>query len=258
MVVKTIVVRISGSWVQFPQLAFSFGSSVMVALDNLDVTVRVRILLSELKFSIVIYMICKTCRKEFFEDWRKDSQTRKSPCEFCCRSCSNSRNRSKELRTQVAEKLRKRSIKYCSECGAIVSFNNKSLICKDCQIILREQYENGIINEKTLKFKHSKKSDGVKEHRRKVKKLLIEYKGGKCIICGYDKCDNALSFHHVDPTKKDFTIGKMRKYTYNFELIKKEVDKCVLVCTRCHIEIHANYINLSDYIDVSEYFSKEN
>lgn len=30
--------------------------------------------------------------------------------------------------------------------------------------------------------------------------MAIAYKGGKCQCCGYDKCIQALEFHHIDPT----------------------------------------------------------
>ena len=47
-----------------------------------------------------------------------------------------------------------------------------------------------------------------------------------------------MEFHHLDPNEKDFTIsGK----SWAFERLKKEVDKCILVCNRCHTEIH--YLN---------------
>lgn len=71
--------------------------------------------------------------------------------------------------------------------------------------------------------------------RIKAKKLLVEYKGGECERCGYNKCIDALEFHHKDPSEKDFTIsGK----SWAFERLKKEADKCILVCSNCHKEIH--------------------
>ena len=77
----------------------------------------------------------------------------------------------------------------------------------------------------------------LKQHRRKIKEELVAYKGGKCERCGYNKCINALEFHHLDPTKKDFTISDSTKH-YSLEDMKKEVDKCILVCANCHREIH--------------------
>jgi predicted HNH restriction endonuclease len=62
----------------------------------------------------------------------------------------------------------------------------------------------------------------------------MDYKGGKCITCSYSNYDGALEFHHLDPNKKEFVIGLSR----NWNLTKKEMDKCILVCSNCHREIH--------------------
>ena len=43
--------------------------------------------------------------------------------------------------------------------------------------------------------------------RNSMKKALVKYKGGACCKCGYNKCLRALEFHHLDPSKKDFTIS---------------------------------------------------
>ena len=81
--------------------------------------------------------------------------------------------------------------------------------------------------------------DHVKTHRHKVKEELVKYKGGKCEICGYDKCLGALDFHHLDPTQKDFAISDSNIYK-NLNKLKEEVDKCILVCANCHRELHYN------------------
>ncbi len=81
------------------------------------------------------------------------------------------------------------------------------------------------------------RSKGVIYWRVKVKKKLVEYKGGKCEICDYNKCIGALEFHHKNPNEKDFTIGGK---SWSFDKLKKEVDKCILVCSNCHKEIHFN------------------
>ena len=47
----------------------------------------------------------------------------------------------------------------------------------------------------------------MQKRREKTKELLVEYKGGKCEICGYNKCISALEFHHLNPNEKDFGIG---------------------------------------------------
>jgi hypothetical protein len=81
--------------------------------------------------------------------------------------------------------------------------------------------------------------DSVNARRRKIKQMAVEYKGGKCQYneCGYNKYIGALEFHHLDPNEKDFSIGRSGHCT-SWEKVKKELDKCVLVCANCHREIH--------------------
>lgn len=112
---------------------------------------------------------------------------------------------------------------------------------------------------KYIKIKKSKKSNltrkersvkSVVEWRRRTKIKLVNYKGGKCEKCGYDKCVDALEFHHKLPNEKDFTIsGK----SWSFEKLKNEVDKCILVCSNCHKEIHYELKNIKILADVPEW-----
>ena len=91
--------------------------------------------------------------------------------------------------------------------------------------------------EEVLEFLEKSNYRSLKKARQRLKKKLVDYKGGKCEICGYDKCINALDFHHLNPNEKDFGISN---YTVlSFDKLKKEVDKCILVCANCHREIHA-------------------
>lgn len=73
--------------------------------------------------------------------------------------------------------------------------------------------------------------------QRKFKAKCIEYKGGKCEICGYNKFQGALEFHHRDPTQKDFQLSKAKSWTFN-ERVKNELDKCQILCSNCHKELH--------------------
>jgi hypothetical protein len=43
-------------------------------------------------------------------------------------------------------------------------------------------------------------------HRRRLKAKMVECKGGRCILCGYDRCNAALEFHHLDKTTKTFGL----------------------------------------------------
>lgn len=67
---------------------------------------------------------------------------------------------------------------------------------------------------------------------------LLEAHGGACVICGYDRCDRALAFHHVDPSTKSFSISANRK-VMGFPGLYEETKKCILVCSNCHAEIEA-------------------
>lgn len=89
--------------------------------------------------------------------------------------------------------------------------------------------------------------EAVQRRREKTKELLVEYKGGKCEICGYDKCISALEFHHIVSGEKEFGIGQ-KGYTRSFEKNKEEVDKCILVCANCHREIHEGLIDLDEFL----------
>ena len=70
----------------------------------------------------------------------------------------------------------------------------------------------------------------------RYKQRSVEYKGGKCSECGYSKCLAALDFHHIDPNEKDPDWHKMRHR--NAESIRSELDKCILLCSNCHKELH--------------------
>jgi len=79
-------------------------------------------------------------------------------------------------------------------------------------------------------------SAAVQKRRDKIKTMAVEYKGGACCKCGYNKCIAALEFHHLNPEEKDFGIG-LKGYTRSWEKVKVELDKCILVCANCHREI---------------------
>ena len=81
------------------------------------------------------------------------------------------------------------------------------------------------------------------ERQKRFKQQCVDWKGGKCVGCGYNKCNNALDFHHLGQDKKEFSIAHARLTSFN-ENIKRELDKCILVCSNCHREIHAGVLDL--------------
>lgn len=75
-----------------------------------------------------------------------------------------------------------------------------------------------------------------KQRRLDFKKWCVEYKGGSCVCCGYNRCFTSMDFHHRDENKKDFQISTAWKMPK--EKVIVELDKCTLVCRNCHGEVH--------------------
>lgn len=73
---------------------------------------------------------------------------------------------------------------------------------------------------------------------RKIK--AIEYKGNKCVDCNLhiDKTHySVFEFHHLNPSEKNFNWTQLR--LRSDKSIKKELDRCVLLCANCHRIRHA-------------------
>ncbi len=85
----------------------------------------------------------------------------------------------------------------------------------------------------------------VVKRRKKLKLLAIEYKGGRCQVCGYDRFSGALELHHINKKEKSFGIGD-KGYTRAWEKIKVELDKCILLCANCHREVGGGITQLPD------------
>lgn len=110
--------------------------------------------------------------------------------------------------------------------------NNREIVVSRCNVCGKEfdfVYGNGY-----TKNKCSSCSTKARRERRQIE--AIEYKGGKCCLCGYNRCWAALDFHHKDQSQKEFVISG--NYTRSWEVLKKELDKCDLICSNCHREIH--------------------
>lgn len=76
--------------------------------------------------------------------------------------------------------------------------------------------------------------------RQVSKKLYIEYKGNQCEECGYNKCSASLTFHHLNPNKKEIQLSNINERINSLNEINKnielELDKCQLLCCNCHLE----------------------
>jgi len=134
------------------------------------------------------------------------------------------------------------SYKRCCTCKKNKPINNfgkdkskkdgYAIRCRECHRQASAKYQKKIKNLP----EYRKFSTYLRNRRREFKQKCIEYKGGKCSICGYNRCNAALDFHHINPTKEDFKIGK--GYHILNDKRKKELDKCILICANCHRELH--------------------
>ncbi len=77
----------------------------------------------------------------------------------------------------------------------------------------------------------------VTKRRKKIRLKAIEHLGGKCIRCGYSKYPEVLEFHHKDPKQKEFNIS-LKGHCRSWDRVKKEIEKCLLLCANYHREIH--------------------
>lgn len=116
-------------------------------------------------------------------------------------------------------------------------------ICIDCKIekSLDNYYKTGFTKCKVQKYRARCKSCYNNKYvitgRNKIKDIAISIFGSySCSNCGYDKCDSAIHFHHLDPAQKLFQVSNMHSYTGMD--IEKEIKKCILLCANCHAELH--------------------
>lgn len=120
----------------------------------------------------------------------------------------------------------------------------KTKLCKTCKTEkpVSEFHSTGYNKlkdgSKTLNYKPSCKPCANAEGKRRFEaKLEAAGVVWRCSECGYDKCKEALDFHHIDPEGKEFILAAA--WTLSEQRIKEEVAKCVVLCANCHREVHA-------------------
>ena len=171
------------------------------------------------------YKVCENCNIEFpnwivIDDKRWDLRRRKY-----CIDCSplgqhNTRKLTDgDFGTKLIDGIKHKRCRECNDVKPFGDFYSKSewgryyTVCKTCNCSISQK------------------------RRDEFKRWSVEYKGGQCKYCGYNKCLASLDFHHTDPSKKEYIISSQWKKPK--EIVKQELDKCDLVCKNCHGEIHA-------------------
>lgn len=156
-------------------------------------------------------MICQKCNREFkakcvIEGVHKNLGKRR-----LCLECMPFRSR--WVNTNAWRNTRpEKDANHCLDCGRPVLRRKRCMSC----------------------FVH-------KTRRKKMERLIREVLGGHCILCGYgDEFRwRALEMHHVE--SKSFCINE-GTMGFGWQKIFDEARKCVLVCCRCHKEIHLSLI----------------
>lgn len=176
-------------------------------------------------------MSCLTCGKDT------------SNPKFCSRSCAAKTNnhickrREKEGNCKTCHSQISTKYVYCSECYKKYLDNIKNYTpCPSCG--------KDRTPENTRKYKKRLQgyckectAKNLNKRSRTLKEKCVQYKGGCCQTCGYNKCNAALDFHHINPDEKDFNISAALGRKFDDE-IKNELDKCIILCANCHREEH--------------------
>lgn len=148
--------------------------------------------------------------------------------------------------------------KKCKKCGGhipskIIIDGKERNLCS--RLFCLECSPFGEHNTKDIRKSTRSSAEWVTLYRQRLKWKLVQYKGGKCQICGYDKPIPAVyDFHHRDPSKKKFSISC--NLCKSFAALTTEADKCDLLCCRCHREFHSvpcifNVENTPEYTNCS-------
>lgn len=164
-------------------------------------------------------------------------------------------------------------MRRCTKCGVPKNegefYKNKAIAdglcrrCKSCMNESRRQWSSQ--NRERVRFYDRKRYPKVRErklaahkkwavknrdkirtnmrqyHKRNKEAWLIvleeEFGNVCCDECGYNKCFEALDFHHFDPDKKEHSLGNLIRLKPTDGRIK-ELEKGILLCATCHREKH--------------------
>lgn len=162
-------------------------------------------------------MVCKTCGKEFFEDWRKDKNVRKTECNFCCNSCANKRTLTKESKEKISESLKK-----------FHKNNIKKGIKRNREKSIRYSSFDRNLDKISL----------LSLSKRTISKILRRLDIG-CCVCGWkeDICD----IHHIKPRKEGGTDDSSN-LTY--------------LCPNCHRLIGNGKLDITKIISLDIYIGE--
>lgn len=121
-------------------------------------------------------------------------------------------------------------MKICEICGSEFIVRQKNTHTRKYCYTCSPEGKSGATTEQSKVIRRAKKAE------------LVRRKGGKCLICGFDKSVAAMDFHHLDPTKKDHDAGFGKNIAWHRLLA--ETEKCILLCSNCHRMLHGDEVVL--------------
>ena len=115
-------------------------------------------------------------------------------------------------------------MKRCSICSMVKDFDEfyrsygrkdgRQSMCKPCH----KEYE--------------------KNRKREYRNYIQLLRSAPCACCGNQYHYLMMDFHHLDRSKKEIAVSDAISRGWSLSRIKKEIDKCIIMCKRCHTEVH--------------------
>ena len=123
-------------------------------------------------------------------------------------------------------------MKECNSCKTVKSFD--------------DFYSNGYTPNGLKKYKPiCKPCSAISVYKSYLDKIIFALQNTnrklECEVCGYKNNLSALTFHHLDPCEKEYSISSMKSFSQ--EKITNEINKCVVLCANCHAEEHNPHLN---------------
>lgn len=109
-------------------------------------------------------------------------------------------------------------------------------ICKSC--VRRANQERYRSDEQVRLRKIEQTKHNNIRYREQSRAIVDAFKSSGCSMCEEtDPC--CIDAHHVDPSEKEFDIGRMMQGRFLPERVSVELEKCVPLCRNCHAKLHA-------------------
>jgi hypothetical protein len=162
----------------------------------------------------------------------------------CVKCNENKEDNEFSLQTGLGKTIRKpRLCSWCKSCSSKhASESNKRKRKENPELQKEKDRINYNKNKKVISIQSGKR-------RKAFKAKCVEYLGGCCIVCGFNKYNSALDFHHINSEEKDFMITSTTQMS-DWEMIRMELNKCVLLCSNCHRGVHSKDIVLEEYFQL--------